>query len=72
MKRGEAVAAGLKQRYGSTAVRRKDQIVNKNVEKTDLFVDKMSFLNFRRRKNKNITQPRAVLAQQTQDWVLRD
>ena len=70
MKRGEAVAAGLKQRYGSTAARRKDQIVNKNVEKPDQFVDKMSFLNFRRRKNKNITQPRAVLAQQLQVWVL--
>jgi len=46
--------------------------VNKNVEKTDQFVDKMSFLNFRWRKNKNITQPRAVLAQQPQDWVLDD
>ena len=31
MKRGEAVAAGLKQRYGSAAARRKDQIVNKKM-----------------------------------------
>jgi len=36
----------------------KNQTVNKNVGKTDQFVNNMSFLNFRRRKNKNMTQPR--------------